>query len=69
MIRFVEAYSRGPGELRMMVQHADAFGEATLLAEKLQERFQPVELHVTEFTPVMGAHTGPGVLVIALLKG
>lgn len=69
MIKFVETHSEGPGELRVMVQHADVLGEAEVLAQKLRAKLHPVELHITEFTPVMGAHTGPGVLVIAFLKG
>ncbi len=35
------------------------------LLQVLVARFQPVELYVTQFTPVMGVHTGPGVLGIA----
>ncbi len=35
------------------------------LLQVLVARFQPVELYVTQLTPVMGLHTGPGVLGIA----
>jgi DegV family protein with EDD domain len=44
---------------------ADARVEAEELRGRLAEAFECVELHVTEFTPVMGAHAGPGVLGIA----
>jgi DegV family protein with EDD domain len=47
------------------VMQADARPEAEELRERLAEEFQCVELYVTEFTPVMGAHSGPGVLGLA----
>jgi fatty acid-binding protein DegV len=31
----------------------------------VNRRFECAEIHVVEFTPVMGAHTGPGVLGVA----
>jgi len=67
MIKFVETSARTSEKLHMMVQHADMLDEARALAQKLRTLFEPVELHLTEFTPVMGAHTGPGVLLIAAL--
>ncbi len=45
--------------------HADAPEQAEALANQVTERFRCHELYVTEFTPVMGAHTGPGVLGLA----
>jgi len=47
------------------VMQADAYAEAEKLRERLAEEFQCVELYLTEFTPVMGAHSGPGVLGLA----
>jgi DegV family protein with EDD domain len=47
------------------VFHADALEEAEALREQVASRFNCVELYITEFTPVMGAHTGPGVLGLA----
>jgi len=47
------------------VLHADAAQEAEALKQRLAKQFNCVELYVTEFTPVMGAHTGPGLLGIA----
>lgn len=44
------------------ILHADSPREAAALAEQVEREFRPVELIVSEFTPVMGAHTGPGVL-------
>jgi DegV family protein with EDD domain len=47
------------------VMHAGAAEEAEDLGQRVAEGFDCIELYVTEFTPVMGAHTGPGLLGIA----
>lgn len=59
------ARQRGNGPLHAAVMHAHAPREAEELRRALASRFQPVELYVTQFTPVMGVHTGPGVLGLA----
>lgn len=52
-------------QLHAAVFHADVPQEAEDLRQILAERFNCVELYVTEFTPVMGAHTGPGLVGVA----
>ncbi|MDY7042180.1 MAG: DegV family protein [Chloroflexota bacterium] len=47
------------------VMHADVPEEAEDLRRKVAARFDCRELFITEFTPIMGAHTGPGVLGVA----
>jgi len=47
------------------VMHAAAAEEAKNLERQMAERFNCVELYLTEFTPVMGAHAGPGLLGLA----
>ena len=44
------------------VMHADALEQARVLRDQISSRFNCVELFITEFTPVMGVHTGPGVI-------
>jgi DegV family protein with EDD domain len=44
---------------------ADVAEEAEALWRRVAENFHCVELYVTELTPVMGTHTGPGVLGVA----
>ena len=48
------------------VAHADCAEEAGHVADALRDRFGDVELIVSEFTPLMGSHTGPGVLGVAV---
>lgn len=55
----------GERALHASVFHGDALGEAERIAEEIQSRFNTVEFYITTFTPVMGAHTGPGVIGLA----
>lgn len=55
----------GSRPVHAAVMHADALDEANRLRDEVASRFNCVELYVTEFTPVMGAHTGPGLLGVA----
>ena len=55
----------GEARVRAAVMHADAGGEAEILRDGVRERFDCAELFVTEFTPVMGAHIGPGMVGVA----
>ena len=51
---------------RIAVMHANAPDRAEELAERLRAELGPAELFVTEFTPVIGAHVGPGLVGCAL---
>ncbi|MEA3345294.1 MAG: DegV family protein [Chloroflexota bacterium] len=44
------------------VMHADALEEAKRLHREVAARFHCVELYITEFTPVLGTHAGPGLV-------
>ncbi len=51
--------------LHAAILHADVPEEAEALRQTVAEQFNCAELHVTEMTPVMGIHAGPGVLGVA----
>jgi DegV family protein with EDD domain len=51
--------------LYVAVMHADAMGEAITLKDRITYQFECHEIYITEFTPVMGAHTGPGLVGVA----
>lgn len=51
--------------LHLCVQHTNVLKEAQELAEEAARRLQPAEVAVSEFTLVMGAHIGPGLLGLA----
>ena len=48
-----------------IVMHVAAFEDAEQLRRSVGERFECSELFVSEFTPVMGAHIGPGMVGVA----
>lgn len=50
--------------LHAAILHAGVPEEAEALRRQVVARFNCAELYVTQMTPVMGAHTGPGVLGI-----
>jgi DegV family protein with EDD domain len=50
------------GSLHVAIFHADVPKEAEALRNRIATDLECDELYVTEMTPIMGAHTGPGVL-------
>ncbi len=59
------AEETGGKPLHVVVMHAAAPAEAETLECRITERFECVETMITPFTPVIGAHTGPGLLGVA----
>ena len=55
----------GDSTVHVMAHHADELDEGQRLLEKIRARFNCAELYLTEFTPGMGVHAGPGILAIA----
>jgi DegV family protein with EDD domain len=51
--------------VHVAVLHADALEEARHLKLLVEERFDCLEIFTCSMTPVMGAHTGPGLLGLA----
>ena len=47
------------------VMHADSTNTALVLRDQISAQFDCAELFITEFTPVMGVHTGPGLIGVA----
>jgi len=55
----------GKQAVHASVFHADALADAEWLRDRFLERVPCLEFYLTEFTPVMGAHTGPDVVGLA----
>ncbi|MHB8512776.1 MAG: DegV family protein [Actinomycetota bacterium] len=53
---------------RLAVAHANVEREARALLDRLTDELGPQEAYLTEFTPLMGAHTGPGLLAVAFTQ-
>lgn len=52
---------------RLSVLHANAASQADQLMSELVQRFHPAETIMTEVSPVIGTHTGPGTVGVAYL--
>jgi len=48
--------------VRLAAFHADMYDDACALLERARQRLNVIESFVVEFTPVMGAHSGPGIV-------
>ncbi len=64
LLEIVEA-GAGSRPLHGIVFHSYCPDEAARLRARVESSFNCVELYVSDFTPAMGIHTGPGVLGLA----
>jgi len=51
--------------VHVIVMHTDVPGEVEKLKERITSELECTEIYIRDFTPVMGIHTGPGLLGIA----
>ncbi len=58
----------GNSSVHVLVHHADELEEGEKLKSEIGQRFKCAELYLTEFTPAMGVHAGPGVLAVTFWK-
>ncbi|HWS78553.1 MAG TPA: DegV family protein [Thermomonas sp.] len=64
--RYVARRSEGANGWRLIVGHSDALDDGQRLLAALRERLPVVEAHLVEVGPAVGAHAGPGTLVVGL---
>ena len=71
MLRMADLMAERVGESRVhaIVMHAAAEERALELESVVKDRFDCAELFLSEFTPAMGAHIGPGMVGVACLGG
>ena len=65
IIKLMESGIDKAKSLHVAVMHADAPEQAAALEKRITSLFKCSEIFVTEFTPVMGVHTGPGLFGVA----
>ena len=63
--RDITSLGDGPKGIELAVMHADAADEAAEVAAQLAARHACRHVIISEFTPVMGAHTGAGLVGVA----
>jgi DegV family protein with EDD domain len=68
MLKLMQSMARKGRPLHVAVMHADALEEATAFKNRISAQFECREIFVTEFTPVMGVHTGPGLIGVAFYE-
>jgi DegV family protein with EDD domain len=59
----------GDSPVHVIAHHADELEDGEKLKADIASRFNCVELYLTEFTPGMGVHAGPGVLAMTFYTG
>lgn len=69
LISIVEERAAGRTPLMIAALHANAEGEAEKLLEAAKERLNPAKAVITEVSPSVGAHTGPGTLGLCYMAG
>ena len=62
LLQLMEERLAGAKAVHVAVAHAAAEKEALSLRDQVGARFSCLELYVCELSPVLGAHTGPGVV-------
>jgi DegV family protein with EDD domain len=67
MVELVEQKIKGSERVYISVFHAGAEQAATELLAEVSQRFNAVESILSQISPVVGAHTGPGTLSIAYM--
>ena len=69
MVKLVEEGINGREPVRISVFHANVPEQAQALQDRLVKQFNAVEGILSEVSPVVGSHTGPGTLSIAYMAG
>ncbi len=62
ILKLMEPVAATSQPLHVAVMHADAPARAKELKQRITAKFNCRDIFVTEFTPVMGVHTGPGLV-------
>jgi DegV family protein with EDD domain len=65
LVRYLEPRAGRPDKLHVAVAHYDSPERAAELAERVRAELNPAELFLTEFTPAMSVHAGPGFVGLA----
>jgi DegV family protein with EDD domain len=68
LLEIMEQRVNRTGPLHVGVIHGDIPDEAESLKGRVLERFKPVEVLISEITPVVGTHLGPGAIGLALYQ-
>ena len=65
LVEIVSERVKGKSNLRLGVSHANAAQDAQKLLDSAATRLNPTETMISELSPVIGTHTGPGTIALA----
>jgi len=65
MLELVAEKVSGKSNIRLAALHANASEDAKALLERAAQKLNPAETILTEVSPVIGTHTGPGTIGLA----
>ena len=67
-IQFLCEFARSYSNIeKMAVEYAGSRDDAEVLIERLSSFFPREQIHISQAGPVIGTHTGPGLLLVAVL--
>ena len=69
LVELVNEQVKGKSNIRIATLHANAEAEAKSLLEKVTQQTGAVESILTEVSPVVGTHAGPGTVGLAYIAG
>jgi DegV family protein with EDD domain len=69
MVELVAERISGRTSIRLAVTHASSEADALSLLETASGKFNPVETLISPLSPVIGAHVGPGTVVLNFMSG
>lgn len=63
----MEKTAINPAGQTVFICHGDCLADAEKVAEDVKKRMNPKEIYIGDFGPVIGAHTGPGIVALFFL--
>ncbi len=69
VLDLIEQRIAGRSPVRLATLHADAEDEARALLDEAARRFNAVEAYLTDVSPTVGVHVGPGTVGLAFMAG
>jgi DegV family protein with EDD domain len=69
VVEMIVERTAGKQPVRLAALHANAADEAKMMLEQACQQLNPVESYLTQVSPVVGTHAGPGTVGLAYMAG
>ena len=67
MMEIISKSVQGKSNLRFGIGHANSLETAVWYKEEIRKHFHPEDIIVSDISPALGAHGGPGAIAIAYI--